>query len=384
MSRNMAVMVTILAAATWGADAARAADIKIGYTLSITGPAASLGVPQKNTVGILPAEIGGHKVRYIVLDDGGDATRSVANARKLVTEEKVDVLIGSSITPPTMPLLDVAAETGTLLIANVPAQRTVSPVDDKRRWVFKVIQGEALLARAIADHMAKAGIKSVGFIGFNDAYGEGYYNEFKTLLPERGIAIAAKEGFARADTSVTGQVLKLLAAKPDAVLVVAAGTPAVLPAKTLKERGFDKTIYQTAGIATQDFIRVGGKDVEGTVFSAGPVLVAEQLPAHNASRAIGMDYIKRYEEAYKTPFAAFGAHVDDAVRFISRAVPPALKAGTPGTPAFRAALRDALETGGEVPLAHGVANITAKDHNGLDDRAAVMVRIENGAWKLVP
>lgn len=384
MKLNISTAALVLASISWGAASAGAADIKIGYSLSVTGPAASLGVPQKNTVGILPTEIGGHKVQYIVLDDSGDATKSVANARKLVTEEKVDILIGSTITPPTTPLVDVAAESGTPLIANVPAQKMVTPIDDKRRWVFKVIQGEALLAKTIADHMVKSGVKTVGFIGFNDAYGEGYYAEFKTLLPERGIAIVAKEGFARSDTSVTGQTLKLVAAKPDVVLVVAAGTPAVLPAKTLKEHGFTKPIYQTAGIATHDFIRVGGKDVEGTLFSAGPVIVAEQLPVHNPSRAIGMDYIKRYEDAYKTPFAAFGAHVDDAVRFVSRAVPAALKVGSPGTPAFRAALRDALEASGEIPLAHGVANITPKDHNGLDDRAAVMVSIENGAWKLIP
>lgn len=362
----------------------KAADIKIGLTLSATGPAASLGVPQKNTVALLPTEVAGHKVRYIVLDDAGDGTKSVENARKMIAEDNIDVLIGSTVTPSTLPLIDIAAETKTPLIANVPATRTVSPVDEKRRWVFKVIQSEGLLAGAIVEHMVKAGVKTVGFVGFSDAYGESYYAEFSKAFADKGITIVAKESFARSDTSVAGQVLKLIAAHPDVVLVAAAGTPAIMPAKALKERGYHGQVYQTAGISTMDFIRVGGKDVEGTLFSAGPIVIASQLPDGNPIKAGGLDYIKHYEDTYKTSFAAFGAHITDASTLILQSVPAALKAAQPGTPEFRSALRDAIENAKGVVLNHGIVTMSPTDHNGLDERARVMVRIENGAWKLVP
>ena len=236
---------------------------------------------------------------------------------------------------------------------------------------------------AIAAHMEKAGVKTVAYIGYNDGYGEGWWAQVDKIFPAHGIKILGKETFARADTSVTGQVLKTMALNPDVVFIAASGTPAVLPQKTLRERGFTKIVYQTHGISTMDFIRVGGKDVEGTIFPAGPITVAEQLPDSNPIKAGAVEFKKAYEEMYKIPMAAFAGHMIDAGRLMSVAAPVALKSAKPGTPEFRAALRDALEGSKEAVLTHGIMTMSPTNHCGFDERARVMLKIENGAWKII-
>ena len=354
-------------------------------TVSATGPAASLGIPEKNTIALMPQTIGGQKVNYIVLDDASDTTTAVANARKLVTENKVDVLLGSTTTPNSLAMIDVASESQTPMISMAASASIVEPVDARRKWVFKTPQNDIMMSLAIATHMAAAGVKTVGFIGFNDAYGEGWFREFSKIAPLKGITIVASERYARTDTSVTGQVLKIVAAKPDAVLVAGSGTPAVLPQRALKERGYAGRYYQTHGVANNDFLRVGGKDVDDTFLPSGPVLVATQLPAGNPVKAGAMEYVQKYEAAYgKGSVSTFGAHAWDAGRLMSVAAAAALKKAQPGTPEFRAALREALENAKEVHGAHGIFNMSPTDHLGLDQRARVMVKIENGAWKYQP
>ena len=361
------------------------ADINVGVVVSATGPAASLGIPEKNTLSLLPATIGGQKVNYFVLDDASDTTAAVANTRKLITEHKVDVIIGSTITPNSLAMIDAVAESATPMISMAASARIIEPVDAKKRWVFKTPQNDIMMALAIVQHMAAAGVKTAGFIGFADAYGEGWYQEFTKIAAIKGLQVVASERYNRADTSVTGQVLKIIAAKPDAVLIAGSGTPAVLPQKTLKERGYAGKYYQTHGVANNDFLRVGGKDVEGTFLPSGPVLVAAQLPADHPLKKSALAYVSAYEAAFgKGTVSTFGGHAWDAGLLLKAALPVALKNAQPGTPAFRSALRDALETVKELPGAHGVFNMSPTDHLGLDQRARVMVKIENGAWKLVP
>ena len=361
------------------------ADINVGVTVSATGPAASLGIPEKNTIALMPQTIGGQKVNYIVLDDASDTTTAVANTRKLITESKVDIVLGSTTTPNSLAMIDVAAESQTPMISMAASSTIVEPVDAKRKWIFKTPQNDIMMSLAIATHMQQQGIKTVGFIGFNDAYGEGWFREFSKVASVKGLTIIASERYSRTDTSVTGQVLKLVSAKPDAILIAASGTPAVLPQRTLKERGYAGQYYQTHGVANNDFLRVGGKDVEGTYLPAGPVLVADQLPPNNQVKASALDYIAKYEAANgKGSVSTFGAHAWDAGRLMSAAAAVALKTAQPGTPAFRAALRDALEKINELHGAHGVFNMSPTDHLGLDQRARVMVKIENGAWKYQP
>lgn len=361
------------------------ADINVGVTVSATGPAASLGIPEKNTFALLPKTMGGQKVNYIVLDDASDTTAAVSNAKKLIAESKVDVVIGSSTTPNSLAMIDAVSEAQTPMITLAASAALIEPQDAKKRWVFKTPQNDIMMSLAVAEHMANHGVKTVAFIGFSDAYGEGWYKEFVKAAELKKLQIISNERFSRTDTSVTGQALKIMAAKPDAVLIAGSGTPAALPQKTLKERGFTGKFYQTHGVANADFLRVGGKDVEGTFLPAGPVLVADQLPADHPVRKSALAYVSAYGGAYgQTNVSTFGGHAWDAGLVLNAAVPGALKKAQPGTPAFRNALRDELEKVKEVAGAHGVFNTSAADHLGLDQRGRVMVKIENGAWKYQP
>ncbi len=367
------------------ASALAQADINVGVTLSATGPAASLGIPEKNTIALMPKTIAGEKINYIVLDDASDTTAAVSNTRKLISENKVDIILGSTTTPASLAMIDVVAEAQTPMISIAASARIVEPQDAKKRWVFKTPQNDIMMSLAIAEHMANAGVKTVAFIGFSDAYGEGWFNEFSKAAELKKLRVVGNERYARNDTSVTGQVLKIMSTKPDAVLVAGSGTPAALPQKTLKERGYAGKMYQTHGVANADFLRVGGKDVEGTFLPSGPVLVAAQLPATHPVRKSAMAYVDAYEAAYgKGSVSTFGAHAWDAGLLMSAAVPQALKKAKPGTPEFRAALRDALENVRDMPGAHGIFSMSPTDHLGLDQRGRVMVKIENGAWKYQP
>lgn len=375
----------LLIAALCATAAAAWADVNVGVTISATGPAASLGIPEKNTIALMPKTIGGQKINYIVLDDASDTTAAVANTRKLIAENKVDIVLGSTTTPNSLAMIDVVSEAKVPMISIAASARIIEPMDAKKKWVFKTPQNDIMMSLAIAEHMAANGVKTVAYIGFSDAYGEGWSEEFAKAAALKKITVVANERFSRSDTSVTGQALKIMAAKPDAVLVGGSGTPAALPQKTLKERGYAGKMYQTHGVANADFLRVGGKDVEGTFLPAGPVLVADQLPASNPVKKSALAYVSAYEAANgKGTVSTFGAHAWDAGLVMSSAIPVALKKAQPGTPEFRAALRDALEQVKEVSGAHGVFSMTEKDHLGLDQRARVMVKIENGAWKYQP
>ena len=359
------------------------AQIKVGVNVSATGPAASLGIPEKNTFALMPKEIAGKKVEYIILDDASDTTTAVKNARKMIAEDKIDILIGSTITPNSLAMVDVAAENEVPMISMAASAAIIAPIDSKRFWVFKTPQNDSHMSTAITGHMSDTGIKTVAFIGFADAYGEGWYKEFSKLAELRKIKIVANERFARSDTSVTGQILKVMATNPDAVLIAGAGTPAALPQKTLKERGYKGKIYQTHGVANNDFLRVCGKDCEGTWLPAGPLLVADQLAADNPVKKTALKYVAAYEKAYGAgTVSTFGGHAWDAGLLLETAIATAIKKAQPGTKEFRAALRTSLENITNLAVSHGIVNMSTTDHLGMDQRSRVMVQIVGGKWKL--
>ncbi len=378
-------LLPVLAAAfaIAGLVATAHADINVGVTLSATGPAASLGIPEKNTFDLLPTSIGSEKINWIILDDGSDTTKAVTNAKKLVSENKVDVIIGSTITPNSLAMIDVAADAETPMISMAASARIVDPANPRTKWIFKTPQNDALMADAIAVHMKANGVKTMAYIGFADAYGDGWLAEMKRSAQTAGIKVVAEEKYNRNDASVTGQILKIVAANPDAVLIGAAGTPGATPQKELVARSYKGKIYQTHGIANPDFLRVVGKDGNGTILPIGPMLVFEQLPDSNPLKKSAAEYINKYEAKYgKDTRSTFGGHAWDAYILLANAVPEALKKARPGTKEFRAALRDALENEKEVVATHGVFTMSPQDHNGLDNRARTMIRIDNGKWVL--
>ena len=374
----MAGAVAAMPAAAW------ADTVHVGVTLSMTGPAASLGIPERNSINLLPKQIGGDAVEYTVLDDGSDTTRAVSNMRKMI-EVGADVIIGSSVTPASLAMINVAAEQKIPMISLAASLQIIAPMDAVRHWAFKTPQNDSLMADAVASTMAARGVKSMAFIGFNDAYGDGWLTETQRAMAAKNIKITDVERFARTDTSVTGQVLKVMASRPDAVLIAGSGTPAALPQTALHERGYTGAYYQTHGVANLDFIRVGGKDVEGTILPTGPVLVASQLPDGAPTKAVGMAFTHDYEAANGAgSISTFAAHAYDAGLILEYAIPVALKAAKPGTPEFRSALRDAIEGAHELVVTQGVMDMTPTDHNGFDTRARVMVTIKDGGWKLLP
>ncbi|MDR5803262.1 ABC transporter substrate-binding protein [Caballeronia sp. LZ001] len=364
---------------------AQTPHVKIGLVLSLTGPAASLGIPARETVALLPKEMGGRAVDYIVLDDASDTTQAVQTTKKLISEDQVDAIIGSSITPNSLAMIDVVSQGQTPMISLASSAKIIEPVDDKRRWVFKTPQTDAMMASAIAEHASNHGVKTIAFIGQADALGETFYAEVAKFAQIHKIEVVANERFNRTDPSVTGQILKILAAKPDAVVVGAAGTPAALPPKTLAQRGFKGKVYHNHGVGNRDFLRVCGTDCNGTFLPASPVLVAAQLPDDHPAKRLALAYIKLYETKQGAgSVSAFGSYAWDAGMLLDRAVPIALKAGAPGTPAFRAALRDALESTKQFADTNGQVNMTPNDHIGLDQRARVMVEIRDGKWIYQP
>lgn len=377
LSVHVAVVAALFCSSAW-------AQIKVGVVVSATGPAASLGIPEKNTFALMPKEIGGKTIEYIVLDDASDTTTAVKNIRKLIFDEKVDLVIGSTVTPNSLAMIDVAAESETPMVSMAASAAIVSPVDAKRRWVFKTPQNDSHMSTAITGHMVDRRVKTVGFIGFADAYGEGWFREFSKLAELRGLNLVANERFARTDTSVAGQVLKIMAANPDAILIAGSGTPAALPQKMLKDRGYKGQIYQTHGVANNDFLRVCGKDCEGLWLPAGPLLVAEQLANTNTVKRTAMHYKAAYEKVYGPgSVSTFGGHAWDAGLLVTNAIPTALKKGQPGTKEFKHALRDALENTKELVVSHGIVNMSPTDHLGLDQRSRVMVQVVGGKWTLV-
>jgi len=371
---------TLLALAiTATATTAALADIKIGVSLALTGPGSGLGIPMQNQLKLFPQTIGGEKVQLIVLDDATDPGKGAANARRFVTEDKVDVIVGSCITAVAAAMTDIASEAGTVQMAGSP----VGVPAGKDKWLFRLPQSNTVMGYAVVESMKKQGIKTIGFLGYTDAYGEQWLKEITPLLDKAGIKIVATERFARTDTSVTPQALKINAANPDAVLVVASGSGAAMPQLGLLERGYKGKIYQTHAAATMDLMRVGGKAVEGTYVVSGPVIAPDQLPDSHPSKKLALDFVAKYDKVYGAgSHNQFAGHAYDAQVALEKAIPLALKKAKPGTPEFRAALRDSLETMCRTTFAHGIMNWTAADHWGYTMETGVMTKVVDGKFKV--
>jgi branched-chain amino acid transport system substrate-binding protein len=355
------------------------ADITIGVSLPLTGPASGLGIPMKNQIALWPTSIGGEKLKVIILDDATDPTNGVKNARRFVTDDKVDLIVGSAATPVGIAMADVALESQTPQLLATPAG--LPPGKDT--WSFRLPQSNSVMSHAVVEHMKKQGVKTVGFLGYTDAYGEGWLKEFTPIAEKAGIKIIAAERFARTDTGVTAQALKVTSANPDAMLIVASGSGAAMPHKAVVERGFKGKIYQTHAAATRDLMRVGGKDIDGAFVVSGPVIAPEQLPDTHPSKQLALDFVQKYEKVYGAGSRnQFAGHSYDAAIVMEKAIPMALKKAKPGTKEFRAALRDAIETMGRTNLAHGIMNWTKEDHWGYTNETGVIVKVVNGDWKV--
>lgn len=363
-----------------GLAGAAQAEITVGVSLGITGPGASLGVHYRNAYQLMPKTLGNEPVRYIILDDASDPTNAAKNARKLVSEDKVDVLMGSNGVPSAVQMAQVAAEAKVPMIILTPA--VLSP--QVLHWSFIVPQSTELMMGAIAQKLKAAGVKTVGYIGYTDTWGDLVYKAIESHAAASGFKVVTNERYARADTSVTGQVLRIMSANPDAVVVGGSGTGGALPHVALVERGYKKGIYHNHGTVNAEFIKVGGKAVAGAVAVTGPLVVPEELPDTYPTKKVSLEFTKRYESTFGAGTRnAFAGYAYDGMLILNAAAPEALKKAKPGTEQFREAMRAALENVRNVVGTHGVYNMNPKNHNGLDERARVVVHVENGAWHLV-
>ncbi|HKB52548.1 MAG TPA: ABC transporter substrate-binding protein [Ramlibacter sp.] len=374
-----ALRTTLIALAAAVASAAALADVNIGVSLSLTGPGSGLGIPMQNYYKLFPKQIAGEKVNLIILDDASDPGKGAQNARRFVTEDHVDMIIGSCLTTVAAAMVDIAAESGTVQLAASP----VGVPPGKDQWLFRLPQSNTVMAHAMVAHMKKHGVKTVGFLGYTDAYGEQWLKEFTPEAEKNGIKVIAVERFARSDTSVTPQALKLTAANPDAMLIVASGSGAAMPEMAIVDRGFKGKIYQTHAAATNDLMRVGGKAVEGTYVVSGPAVIAEQLPDSNPSKKVAIDFVTKYEKAVGPGTRnQFAGHAYDSQIVLEKVLPVALKKAKPGTKEFRAAIRDAMENMGRTIFSHGVMHWTHNDHWGYTNETGVMLKVSDGKFKV--
>jgi branched-chain amino acid transport system substrate-binding protein len=356
---------------------AETSEIVIGITITTTGPAAALGIPERNALEFVPKEIAGVPLKVIVLDDGGDPTNATTNARRFVTESKADIIMGSSTTPPSVAVSNVANEAGIPHFGLAPFPIT----PERAKWSVDMPQPVPIMGKVLYEHMKKHNVKTVGYIGYSDSYGDLWFNDFKNQGVPLGMTLVDEERFARPDTSVTGQVLKLVAANPDAILVGASGTAAGLPQTELRERGYKGLIYQTHGAASMDFIRIAGKAAEGVIMASGPVMSPETQADSALTKKPGLALNTAYEAKYgPNSRSQFAGHPFDAFEVLKRVIPVALKTAKPGTPEFREAIRQALLTEREIPASQGVYNFTEKDRYGLDDRSRIILTVKDGKY----
>ncbi|MEY9537996.1 branched-chain amino acid transport system substrate-binding protein [Bradyrhizobium diazoefficiens] len=360
-----------------------AAQVKVGVMVSSTGPAAVIGIPQKNSAGILPKSVGGLSVEYIVLDDGGEPTNAVNNVKKLITENNIDCLLGPSISPNAMAVLNFVAEARVPMIAAVGTDAVIYPMDERRKWIFKTAQANRLILDVMVKHMAASGVKTLGLLRLNDSLGEEWAASLKPIADQANVKLVAEERFVRSDTSVTAQAIRLMSAKPDAILVAAAGGASTLGQMGLVERNYRGKIYQTNGAATDEFIRLGGKSVEGALMAAGPLQVVDELADADPIKKAALDYIALYQKTYGSKPSTFGSNIYDGGILLTSAIPLAAKSAKLGTAEFRSALRDALEASQDVVGTQGIFNLTPSNHNGMDERAALMMTVKGGEWRLL-
>lgn len=371
----------LLAAFSLVISMAARADVTIGVSIPLTGPGASLGLPSKNALELWPESIAGEKLKLVILDDAGDPTAGIKNTRKFLEEDKADFIIASAITPPALAVSTVAAESQIVQIS--PSPLDLSP--EKGDWTFRIAQNVPVVATGAVEHMQKAGVKTLAFLGYNDPYGESWLKATTAAAEKAGIKVVAVERFARADTSVMAQAIKVVISKADAVLIVATGSGAVTPHKAVLEKGYKGRIYHTHGAVSTDMLRLGGKDVEGAYAVSGFIPVAEQLPANHPSRKLALQFIEQYEKKFGAGSRnQFSAHINDILILLEKALPLALKQAKPGTKEFRLAFRSALESIGDTTVSQGQIPFSRTVHTGLDNRSVVMLKIQNGAWTLLP
>jgi branched-chain amino acid transport system substrate-binding protein len=364
-------------------------EFRIGSVVTLTGPASSLGLPEKNALDLLQEQVGKDTslpftVKFITYDDASDPTKAVNEVRKLITEDKVHVVICCSTTPASMAILETVTQAKVPNISLALGQSVIEPVKD-RQWIFKTPSTDQLQVAALVDDMVKRGFKKVAFLGLEDSFGEGGWIALQGVAKNKGVEIVASERFARTDTNFTPQALKVKQAGPDAVYIHAIPPSSALVHQALKRVGFAGPVYHSGGSANNAFVSIGKKDVDGALLGTTPVLVYTDLPDSNPLKPVIAEFAALYEKRFNVPKVdIFPGQSWDAGNIALQAAGEAVKGGAKldDVEAFRAALRDKIESIKEFVGVGGIFNYSANDHLGLDSRSTFIAVVKDDQFRL--
>lgn len=353
---------------------------RVGAIFAVTGRASFLGEPEKKTAEMMAEQINkagginGHPLELVIYDDEGDATKCNVAMKKLISQDKVPVVIGPSTSGTSLAIVSVANKARVPLISCAASKKIVMPVE-KRHWVFKVPGSDIHVAQRIFAHMKSKGITKVGIMTGTTGFGASGREELLAWAPKFGISIVADERYGPKDTDLTAQLTKIRASSAQAVVNWSIGPTQVLAVKNWRALGMDNLpLYQSHGFGSRKNIQLCGKDAEGVLCPLGRVNIGRLLPDGHVQKKVIMDYITCYEKKYHEPISSFGGHASDALSIAVKA----LKAVGPD----RAKIRDYIENLTGFVGQHGVFNFSPKDHNGLSKDDLEMVVVKNGDWAI--
>ena len=373
------VLATLLAVP----GTAAAQDVyKIGAIFSITGPGSSLGIPERDTAAMLETEInakGGIKgpdgkarpVKIVIYDDASDETKAVLAAKKLIDEDKVVAIVGTTLSGTSLAILDTVQKAEVPLVSCAAAAKIVEPAAE-RKWVFKTPQSDALIVGALVDHLKAKGLTKVGWLNVDYAFGQLGWLAFEKAAQKAGLTIVANEKFGQKDVDITAQLTRVKVANPQAVIIWSIPPSASIATKNFADLGLKMPLFQSHGVGNKRYIDLAGPGANGVVFPAGKLLVAEHLTDQDPQKPVLLAYAKDFEAKFG-PRNTFGGHAWDAVKLVAAAIE---KAG-----ADRARVRAALEQTKNFVGITGVFDFSPTDHNGLDRRAVTMIQIVDGQWR---
>ncbi|PKO32627.1 MAG: ABC transporter substrate-binding protein [Betaproteobacteria bacterium HGW-Betaproteobacteria-7] len=363
-----------------GAFAVQAAEpIKIGSVLSVTGPAAFLGDPELKTLQMYVDDINkkggviGRQLQLVHYDDGSDAGKANGFTKRLIDDDKVDVLVGGTTTGATMSAAPLVEKAGIPFISLAGAVVIVEPV---KKWIFKTPHTDRMAAEKVFEDMKKRGISKVALFTETSGFGGSGKKEAEGVAGKYGITLVANETYGPKDTDMSPQLTKIKnAAGVQAVFVIGLGQGPAIVTKNYKQLGIALPLYHAHGVASNEFIKLAGPAAEGVRLPAAALLVADKLPANDAQKPVVMAYTKAYQDMWKSDVSTFGGHAYDGLMLAIDAIK---RAGSTD----KAKVRDALEATKGYIGTGGVVNMSATDHMGLDLSAFRMLEIKGGDWAL--
>jgi branched-chain amino acid transport system substrate-binding protein len=318
--------------------------------------------------------INGHPLKLVIYDDETDVTKARLHAEKLIQKDKALAIIGPSITPSSMAVLEVTQKAKMPLISCAAAAGITAPAKD-RFWTFKTAQTDEMAVARIYQYCQKHGITKVAILTVSSAFGVAGKEQLLAQAPKYGMEVVGQEVFGDKDTDMTPQLTKIRSLPAQAVICWGVGPAPALVAKNMKQLGFAIPLIQSHGAASKKFIELAGDAAEGIILPAGKLVIYQQLPDTDPQKAVCKEYAEKYKEKFKAPESSFGGYAYDAIGMLNQAL---AKAGSD-----QAKIRDALEGTKNFVGVSGVFNMSPEDHNGLTPAAFVMVKISKGNFTLI-